>query len=123
MNVNYCQQHRAREAEATGSPRASVIVIAKRARGLLPHKVLHLVLELCLSGLQVHLPSSQAVRLLLKVGLMAMGTLVRRCELKCLLSKILAFDVVAQAQRGIVVDVIGVVIQAIPRKDLKEGEE
>jgi hypothetical protein len=35
-----------------------VFVIAKRVCGLLPRKVLPLALELCLGGLQVHLPSS-----------------------------------------------------------------
>jgi hypothetical protein len=68
------------EAEAAGSPHAGIVIIAERVHILLPHKVLPLVLELCLGGLQVHLPSSQAVRLLLEVGHVAVGTLVRRCE-------------------------------------------
>ena len=46
------------EAEATGSPCASVIVVMERVRGLLLCKVLSLVLELCLGGLQVYLLSS-----------------------------------------------------------------
>jgi hypothetical protein len=53
-----------------------IVVIAERIRGSLPCKVLPLVLELCLGGLQVHLPSAQAVHLLLKVGHVAAGTLV-----------------------------------------------
>jgi hypothetical protein len=60
--------HRTREAEATGGPCASVVIVTERVCGLLPLKVPPLALELCLSGLQVHLPRSKAVRLLLKVG-------------------------------------------------------
>jgi hypothetical protein len=44
-----------------------IIIIAERVRGLLPRKVLPSALELCLGGLQVHLPSTQAVRLLLRL--------------------------------------------------------
>jgi hypothetical protein len=79
-------------------------------------KVLPLALELYLSGLQVHLPTSQAVRLLLKVGRMAMGTLVWWHDPRSLLSKILAIDVVAHAWWGMVVDVVGVILWAIPPK-------
>jgi hypothetical protein len=68
--------HRAGEVEAARSPRVGIVVIAERIRGSLPCKVLPLVLELCLGGLQVHLPSAQAVHLLLKVGHVAAGTLV-----------------------------------------------
>jgi hypothetical protein len=42
----------------------------------LPRKVLPLVLELYLGGLRFHLPSLQAMLLLLKVGRTAAGTLV-----------------------------------------------
>jgi hypothetical protein len=89
------------EAEAARSPCAGIIVIAERVRGLLPCKVLPLTLELCLGGLQVHLPSAQAVHLLLKVGRVATGTLVRWHEPGRLLRLNLAVDVVAHAQRAL----------------------
>jgi hypothetical protein len=97
------------EAEATRSPRAGIVVIVERVRGLLPHKVPPLALKLCLGGLQVHLPSSQAVRLLLKVGHTATGTLVWRCEPTCLLGLKLTVDVVTHEWRVIVVNVVRVV--------------
>jgi hypothetical protein len=68
------------EVEAAGSPYAGIVIIAERVRILLSRKVLPLVLELYLGGLQVHLSSLQAVRLFLEVGHVAVGTLVRRCE-------------------------------------------
>jgi hypothetical protein len=95
-------------------PRVDVIVVIERVHNLLPCKVLPLALELCLGSLQVHLSTLQAVRLLQKVGRAAAGTPVRWHEPGCLLSKTLVIDVVAHARRGIVVDVIRVVLQAIP---------
>ena len=85
-------------------------------------KVLPLALELCLGSLKVHLLSSQKVYLL-KVGYAAVGTLVKRHEPRCLLSKILTVDVVAHASQGITVDVIGVILWSIPQKDLKKLAE
>jgi hypothetical protein len=66
------------EAEVARSARASVIV--ERVHGFLPRNVPSLALELYLGGLKVHLSSSQAVHLLLKVGHAVAGTLVQRCE-------------------------------------------
>jgi hypothetical protein len=106
------------EVEAARSPCAGIVVIAERVCGLLPCKVLPLAYEVCLGGLQVHLPSSQVVRLLLKVGHVPAGTLVRWHEPGCLLSKILAIDVVAHARQSVVVDVIRVVLWAVLRKNL-----
>jgi hypothetical protein len=63
----------------------AIIIVAERVCGLLPCKVLPLALELCLGGLQVHLPSVQVVWLLLKVGHAAVGTLVQRREPRHLL--------------------------------------
>jgi hypothetical protein len=68
------------EVEAIGSPHVGVVIIAERVHSLLPRKVLPLALELCLGDLQVHLPRVQAVRLLLKVGHVAVGTLVQQHE-------------------------------------------
>jgi hypothetical protein len=45
---------------------------------------------------------------------MPLRTLVRWCELRCLLRWNLAVDVVAHAWRDIVVDVIRVILQAVP---------
>ena len=59
-----------------------------------------------LGGFQVHLLSAQAIRLLLKVGHVAMGTLVRWCEPRHHLSKIIAVDVVAHVWWGLVVNVV-----------------
>ena len=81
---------------------------------MLPHKVLPLALELFLDGLQVHLPSLQMVRLLLKVGHVARGTLVQWHEPRCLLRLNLAVVVVAHAWWGIVVDVIRVILWDFP---------
>jgi hypothetical protein len=58
---------RSGEAQGGRSPRAGVVVVDRRLRSLLPRKVLPLALKLWLGGLQVHLPNSQAIRLLLKV--------------------------------------------------------
>jgi hypothetical protein len=91
------------------SSRRGIGVDTPTVRGLLPRKVLLLTLKLCLGSLQVHLPSAQVVRLLLKVGRAAAGTLVRRREPGRLLRLNLTVDVVANAQRGVVVDVIGVI--------------
>jgi hypothetical protein len=77
-------------------------------------KVLPLTLELCLSGLQVHLPRAQVVHLL-KVGRTAAGTLVRWCGPWLLLRLNLAIDVVAHARGVIIVDVVGVILWAFPR--------
>ena len=99
------------------------VVVIERVQGLLWCKVLRLALELCLSGLQVHLLSMQVVRLLLKVGRTAVRTLVRWCELGRLLGLSLATDVVAHAWRGIAVDVIRVILWSIPQEYLKEGRE
>jgi hypothetical protein len=87
------------------------------------YKVLPLTLELCLGGLQVHLSSAQAVRLLLKVGCAAVGTLVWWCEPGLLLRLNLVVDVVAHARRIVVVDVVGVILRAVPRENLEEGAE
>jgi hypothetical protein len=73
-----------------------------------------LVLELCLGGLQVHLPSSQAIHLLLKVVHVAVGTQVQQRELGCLIGGNLAVDVVSHARWAVVVDVVGVVLQTVP---------
>jgi hypothetical protein len=81
------------------------------------------VLELCLGGLQVHLPSSEAIILLLKLGHMAAGTLVWRREPKRLLRQNLTVDVVADVWRGVVVNVIRVVLRVVPREDLEEGAQ
>jgi hypothetical protein len=52
-----------------------------------------------------------------------MGTLVYWHEPERILRQNLTVDVVAHAWRGIVVDVIRVVLWAIPREDLEEGVE
>ena len=72
--------------------------------------MLPLALDLCLSGLEVHLLSSQVIRLLLKVVRMAMGTLVWWCDFEHLLNRILTVDVVAHVRWGIAVDVVGVIL-------------
>ena len=90
---------------------------------MLSCKVLPLALELCHGGLQVHLPRTQMFRLLLKVGRVATGTLVRQCDPRCLLSKIVTVAMVAHARWGIIVDVVEVVFWFVPREDLEEGAE
>jgi hypothetical protein len=100
-----------------------IVVIAERVHGSLPRKVLPLALELCLGGLQVHLPSVQVVCLLLKVGHMAVGTLVQRCEHGRLYGKIIAIDVVAHAWPSVIVDVVRVILRSVPREDLEKGAE
>ena len=82
-------------------------------RGSVSHKPPPLGLELCLGGLQVHLPSMQVVCLLLKVGHVATGTLVRRHEPGLLLRLSLAVNVVAHVRRGVVVNVVGVVLRSM----------
>ena len=77
---------------------------------MLPCKGLVLALVLCLDGLQVHLPSLQVVHLLLKVGRIAVGTLVLWRESRHLLSKDLTIDVIAQVGWSIAVNVVGVVL-------------
>ena len=57
----------------------------------------------------------------MKVVHMAMGTLVRRHELRHLLDGVLAINVVAHARQDVAVDVIRVVLWAIPQEDLEEG--
>ena len=52
---------------------------------------------------------------------MATRTKVWWHELRCLIGGNLTIDVVAHAWRGVAVDVIEVILQAIPREDLKEG--
>jgi hypothetical protein len=79
--------------------------------------------ELCLGGLQVYLPGSQAVRLLLKLGHTVARTLVWQCEPGFLLSKILTINVVRHVWWGIVINVIRVILRVVPRKDLEEGAE
>ena len=54
---------------------------------------------------------------------MAAGTLVRRCELWCLLRRDLAIDVVAHAWQGVAIDIIGVVPLVVPREDLEESAQ
>jgi hypothetical protein len=98
------------KAEATRSPHVGIVIIVERMHCSLPCKVLPLVLELCLGGLLVHLPSAQAVRLLLKVGRTAVGTLVWWHEPRHLLRLNLTVDVVAHARRVVVVNVIGVIL-------------
>ena len=74
MPTPFCTPHGG--SRGRWEPHAGVVVIIERVRGLLPCKVLPLALELCLGGPQVHLPGSQAVCILLKVGHAAMGTLL-----------------------------------------------
>jgi hypothetical protein len=64
------------EAQGAGSPHTGVVVLARRLHDLLPCKVLPLVLDLCINGLQVHLSSLEASSLLPKVVRTAAGTLV-----------------------------------------------
>ena len=54
---------------------------------------------------------------------MVAGTLVQWREPRHLLGKNLTINVVAHAWRGAAVDVIGVVLQVTPRKDLEEGTQ
>jgi hypothetical protein len=54
---------------------------------------------------------------------MAARTLVQWCELRHLISENLAVDVVAQAWRGIAVDVVQIILCVIPREDLEEGAQ
>jgi hypothetical protein len=61
--------------------------------------------------------------LLLKVVRAATGTQVWWHELGHLIDGNLTVDVVAHVRRGIVVDVVGVISQAIPREGLEEGEQ
>ena len=58
--------------------------------------------------------SSQEIRLLLKVVHMVVGTQIRWCELRRLIGGNLAVDVVAHVWWGIAVDVIGVILWAVP---------
>ena len=67
--------------------------------------------------------SLQSSRLLPKVVHAAMGTLVWRRELGRLFDRILTIDVVAHMRRGIAVDVVGVILRAVPREDLEEGTQ
>ena len=99
------------------------VVFVERVRGLLPHKVLPLALELCRGGFYVHLLSMQAVRLLLKVGRVAVGTLVQQHEPRCLLRLSLNINVVAHARWGVVVDVIRIVLRSVPRLSLNINVE
>ena len=82
-----------------------------------------MALKLYLSGLQVHLSSSQAILLLLKVGRMAAGTLVRWHEPGRLLGKNLTVNVVTHAWQGVAVDVVEVILWVVPREDLDEGAQ
>jgi hypothetical protein len=82
-----------------------------------------LALELCLDGLQVHLPSPWVIHLLLKVDRIAVGTLVQWHGLRRLLRQNLVVDVVAHTWWGVAVDVIGVILWAIPGEDLEEGAQ
>ena len=100
-----------------------IVIVAKRVHDLLPYKVLPFALELYLSGLQVHLPSVQAVHLLLKVGHVDTRTLVLWREPEHLLSKIITINMVAHVRRGIGVDVVEVILWSIPREDVEEGIE
>jgi hypothetical protein len=65
----------------------------------------------------------QVLRHLLKVGHAATGTLVWWRELGHLLKLNLTVHVVAHVWRVIVVDVVRVILQAIPQENLKEGAE
>ena len=98
------------QAEAARSPRAGIVIVAMRVRGLLPCKVPPLALELYLGGLHVHLPSPQAICLLLKVVRMATGTQVRWHDLRRLIGRNLTIDVVAHVGRGVAVDVVRVIL-------------
>ena len=57
----------------------------------------------------------------MKVRRVVAGTLVRRSELGGIDDRVVAIDVEAHEGRRVVVDVIGVVLRAIPREDLEEG--
>jgi hypothetical protein len=81
------------EAQHAGSPHAGVVIVGSGLRHLLPRKLLPLVLELCLSGLQIHLLSLQASCLLTKVVRPVAGTLVRRHELRGVVNGVVAIDV------------------------------
>ena len=81
---------------------------------MLSRKVLPFMLELYLGGLQVHLPSLQAIRLLLKVVHAATGAQVWCRDLGHLIGGNLTIDGVAHVRQGVAVNVIGVILWAIP---------
>ena len=120
--LNKYQQRRMEKMHHARSPHAGVVIIDRGLHGLLPRKLLPLELELCLDNFQVHLPSLQASRLLPKVVRTATGTLVRRHEPERLLRQNLDIDVVAHAWRGLVVDVVGVVLRSIPRRTSRKAQ-
>lgn len=103
---------RAGEAKHARSPRAIIIVGSLHC--LLLCKFHPLPLELCLGGLQVRLPGLQARHLLLKVVCPAARTLVLRRELGGVIGGVVAIDEEALTGRRVVVDVVGVILQAIP---------
>jgi len=90
---------------------------------MLTRKLPPLLLELCLDGFQVRLSSLQASYLLSKVRRMAAGTLVWRRELKGIVDAVVAVDAEALARWRVVVDVVGVMLRAVPQKDFKEGAQ
>ena len=105
------------EAQRAGHPRA-VVVVAKS--GLLLLHLLPRPLELGFGGVEIHLPGLEARILLLEVGRVAGGAQIRRCEVRSINGGSPVVDEEALAGGREVVDVVGVVLQAIPRENLKE---
>ena len=105
------------EAQRAGHPRA-VVVVAKS--GLLLLHLLPRPLELGFGGVEIHLPGLEARILLLEVGRVAGGAQIRRCEVRSIGGGSPVVDEKALAGGREVVDVVGVVLQAIPRENLKE---
>jgi hypothetical protein len=82
-----------------------------------------LVLKLYLGSLQIHLLSMQTNWLLLNLVHVAARTLVWHHELGSVIDKVFAIDVEAHARRGIVVEVVRIVLRAVPQEDLKESTQ
>ena len=102
---------------ACWAPRA-VVVVAKS--GLLLLHLLPRPLELGFGGVEIHLLGLEACILLLEVGRVAGGAQIRRCEVRSIGGGSPVVDEKALAGGREVVDVVGVVLQAIPRENLKE---
>jgi len=105
------------EAQRAGHPRA-VVVVAKS--GLLLLHLLPRPLEVGFGGVEIHLPGLEARILLIEVGRVAGGAQIRRCEVRSIGGGSPVVDEKALAGGREVVDVVGVVLQAIPRENLKE---
>ena len=105
------------EAQRAGHPRA-VVVVAKS--GLLLLHLLPRPLEVGFGGVEIHLPGLEARILLIEVGRVAGGAQIRRCEVRSINGGGPVVDEEALAGGREVVDVVGVVLQAIPRENLKE---